>query len=483
MGNAPITVGVRTDKAHYTAGDVLTGRIFVSVKRDAPRQTVASSSSSSSLNISLIGQEVAKIHYTTSETYQETVRDGNGHRSVPRTREHHHYDDTKHDFFQLEYPICTFGSNELSPGGQYEYPFSIRLPGHLPSTMDCSKGQSSCHVQYQLTAKLVRPNAGLFDSTPSHTQTVLIAARAPKQTNTSAALPPETTPIYKSCCHCKVRGTMTLSAKVDKTVVAPNQTLQVEFAARNDSTVKVRTVRIQLDEIVDWRVHGRSEHVSRTLTKVELPAEEFPELAKQKRRNREYFGVSQSDELLEQVPPRRTKLTLPSFHILDSYQSGKCIQVRHVLTIRLNTKGCCATTPEGSILLNVVRQTAPSTGIGTTTADHNEASAPQAYYDDTVSSMTSSGHVQPSAPPSFQDDAHHFPYASVVVIDEDEHVYPGGNTNNNSLPKYGHPDLSLPEGQAVLPTDWSAQTADLVEVPMADAVLLDAYANHQHRYH
>ena len=61
MGNAqsPITCGVKFDGAEYSAGDTVTGTVFVF----CTRTTVADS-----VDVSIFGREKTCVHYTTTHT-------------------------------------------------------------------------------------------------------------------------------------------------------------------------------------------------------------------------------------------------------------------------------------------------------------------------------------------------------------------------------------------------------------------------------
>ena len=416
MGNTPVTVGLHTDQSCYTAGDLVTGKIYISVTKPQPATV---------LNIRILGEEHTIIHHTTNET----TSNGSGSNSTTTTREHDHYEEANSAFFNLDYPIHMFPKQiEV---GQYEFPFTINLPANLPSSIMCRKNQSYAQVHYQITAKL-QTTTGLFQQAPQKTQVLQILAAPPSgfADDSALQLPNERVPVTKCCC--RKQGHVALAASFDKTVVRPNETIGVAFTANNQSTVRVDTVRVILEEYIEWRAHGRSEKVHRVLQKVDLPASDYPELAKLHRKPNTYFGGS--NNTMDQHPlihnndtPGRSSIqvVVPT-GATDSYH-GRWIEVRHVLSVRLLTPGCCTTNPEACARLQICRTTAPLT-----------PSAPP----------TPLAPPSPSAPPS---------------------EYDMGMDMN--IP--AHASAPIVEAEAVLPAGWSAQTAEVVIIPMVEATLLD----------
>jgi hypothetical protein len=411
MGNTPVTVGLHTDQSCYTAGDLVTGKIYISVTKPQPATV---------LNIRILGEENTVIHHTTTET-------SNRHHSTSTTREEDHYEQASSAFFNLDYPIHMFPKQIQV--GQYEFPFTITLPSNLPSSIICRKRQSYAQVHYQITAKL-QTTTGLFQQAPQKTQVLQIMAAPPLGSANDSALqlPTERVPVTKCCCRKK--GHVALAASFDKTVVRPNETIGVAFTANNQSTVRVDTVRVILEEYVEWRAHGRTEKVHRVLQKVDLPASDYPELAKLQRNPNTYFGggsTSTGTSTMDQqhpfihnnnnTPARSIQGVRIPTDATDSYH-GRWIEVRHALSVRLLTPGCCATNPEACARLQIRRTTAPPTP------------------------------PTPSAPPSEYD------------LDVD-----------TNIPAPASAPIIV-EAEAVLPAGWSAQTAEVVDIPMVQATLL-----------
>jgi hypothetical protein len=98
-------------------------------------------------------------------------------------------------------------------------------------------------------------------------------------------LPREDVPVHNCCC--VQLGTMALEVMLSQTILQPHNSVQVQFRCRNQSMIKVLTVRMQLQQMVKWNVdhHQHSESVACDLDrKKDCEAKEYPELAKRHRR-------------------------------------------------------------------------------------------------------------------------------------------------------------------------------------------------------
>lgn len=453
-----MTIGVRTEKMHYRAGEVMRGKVYLSVR--------GKSEPALSILLQLRGQEHSVIHYTTSETERD------GRREETYTRDH--YDQAKNEFFHTEYPLHTFAGQQVR-SGQYEYPFSIHLPTTLPSSMRCDKGQSHCCVEYLVAVTLIRPPSGMFSSDPRDKQKLTIEATPALQefaNGSEVQMPPDEVPVHTCCCHNQ--GTMVLESQFDKTVVQPNDTIGVHFRGENFSKVKVRKVRIQLEEIVEWTAYGGNRETSkRTLYRKYLNAKQFPELDKLRRRRRRqrlqhYQGVSHEEIPFQgrsgedAIAWKQAAIQIPR-DAYDSYD-GVNVHIRHVASVQLLTKGCCTTNPDSTTLVKLYRFVPEVTAKPAEASATAAPSAPSSVYDEYPSTKsTASANAEPTAPAAnWDDDLLSSTAASVTAT-------------SASAPSelYDDVPVATPMAEAqLLPPDWNAQTAELVEIPMAEATVL-----------
>jgi hypothetical protein len=338
------------------------------------------------------------------------------------------------------------------------------------------RGHSSCEVKFEIIAEIYQRPASVVHTNP-HSKHELVVEASTDITlhdDTSLGLPAEMIPV-NGCC-CSKKGSMSLETKFDKTTIpvistitrhsssnqdgiAPN-TLSVDFRCQNRSTVRVDRIRMQLMETIEWTANGYQEQLKTVLVKVDLDASQFPELDKLRKRDRrrlqrrEYFGVDSDDMLTLQHQPWHTigPLQVPR-HAKDTYH-GRAIQIRHVLSVELITNGCCMSNPDASTMVQIYRRLAD-------TQDHDSqegfdsCSAPSAPLEDNGSSMV------PSAPSEFYDES----LSSTFYVAEVTRATPVHSSSN-----IVSADV-LVEAQA-LPPDWHAQTAEVVTIPMAEAIVL-----------
>lgn len=442
MGNSPITVGIRTQKLDYKAGDSVNGTVYMSVTKSGQR--------AQALVLQIVGREHAVVHYTTTETHRD------GH--AEHTRHHDHYDESTHDFMRIEYPLHRFESQQLV-SGQFEFPFSIQLPLDLPSSMQCQRGQSRCSVEYRLTATLMQPSSGIFSSNPSSEQLLNVVRIPPLNedtSNCSLELPVQEVPVVTCCCHNK--GNIMLQAQFNKTILQPQDNIEVQFRCRNNSSVRVHRVRVQLEQTTKWTTsRGREETVQDLLDRQNLDAKQFPELQKKPRRQRHEFGSANEQIPFQDSNWNRCAIRVPAT-VRDSYD-GRAIKIRHLISVQLLTDGCCTTDPDAATFVRIYHHLgAPHPAVasienlaGSFPHSQSPYKGGSGYFD--APSTTASYTEYPTTVPP--------PSAPPSQWDHSGGYYSGGGVT------------PMAEAQ-VLPADWNAQTADVVHIPMAEAVVLES---------
>jgi len=428
-----VTLGISTDHAAYKAGSTLSGTVYVSIQK---AQT-GGGMSQQTLNLELIGEEHAVIHHRTTEEH----RTGSGSNDRVR-RDQDHFENSTFSFFQVQVPLAYVETGQVA---RYEFPFSLTLPKTLPSSMKAQhQGQSYCEIRYRLKATL-GTSSGLFSS-PPHAEKLLsiMASPSPSSNGTQdpgLTSPREYVPVMGCCCCCS-QGTMMLEASSNRSILAPAQTCQVDFCAKNLSKQKVKNVEVSLVQVLEWNVNGRNEKIRRTLDRRQMDAKTMPELAKARRHKRqEYFGAPEQQGLAGGSDQRHSVQLQAPVEALDSY-AGRAVQVRHQILVTLKTKGCCSTNPQACLRCTI--------------ASGSELLAPKP----STSTSQDDPLAAPSAPPSYLDEttgSYSAPTTASVFVDE------GADT---------------PQAHATaLPKDWEAQTASVVEIPMAQAILLGPAAS------
>uniref|UniRef100_A0A7R9W0F7 Arrestin C-terminal-like domain-containing protein n=1 Tax=Pseudictyota dubia TaxID=2749911 RepID=A0A7R9W0F7_9STRA len=423
MGNKPCTIALRTDRATYVAGSTIAGTVYLCVAGKAQQ--------GSSLNLRIVGEESATVHHTTEERQHGR---GEGHR---HSETRHHYERSSFAFLSADYPISTFPNGGIPPG-QYEFPFEAALPPDLPASMRCEKGQSMCRVSYSMTAQIVDSGSFLGSSKPSASRDFCVVASSPPLRHlegTEIVVPPETIPV--STCCCFGRGSMTIGAQIDKSALRPTEMVKVGFFCKNNSTVKVANVKVSLEEEVTWRANGHTESFCKTADERLLGgAERMPELRETGRAKHRHLGFQGGYGHLStpEQPQREACLVVPP-NSKDTYE-GRLIDVKHrIIVMIMTTGGCCTTSPETYVSVSV-RRCPPET------VDGGEGSGELPLPNQSIQAFV--------APPAT------------------------GSSPLPSAPPREHQVNDLPEAELILPGKWSAQTADVVTVPVVEATVLDS---------
>jgi hypothetical protein len=344
-------------------------------------------------------------------------------------------------------------------------------------------------------------------SNPNAKEEINVAAKSLTMTHpdqdTSLQLPLEIVPINRCCCcSCTKQGSIALETKFDKTTLllcphnnsttttttisdtayrsnenGSNQNaVMVQFRCQNKSTAKVGSVHVELIETIDWHVNGHKESVKKILAESKKDAGLYPELdplwRKPTRLERRQQDDSEAHLLLQYKPWHAVgPLVVPS-HAKDTYR-GSGIQVRHVLNVQLKTLGWCTTNPDASSLVEIYRNPMTTTMVTTTTSASTAAATGVGVSHDDNFSCEQQQHTTPSAP--FEDE-----FSSTTMLQQVAtaplDVYDYNNTphgyNNKKINTNDFTSIPTVEAQIVLPEDWNAQTAEVVNIPMAEATVL-----------
>jgi hypothetical protein len=364
MGNAPVKIGIRLEKNVVEAGNVLKGRVYLSVQsRDQQARGV---------HLVLKGDEKSLIRRN------ETARD----------RDHRYSHSTSSSILHMDVPLTSFPTG-LVPSGQYEFPFEWPLPENLPSTMNCQLGDSRCSIEYHLTAYL--DNSGSLSILPDYSSQVTVTVVGSSRGEFVGTQMDLENYAIKSCC--AHRGTMTMGWDADTIVAAPGGTINVGIVGKNDSIVELKYLQAKLVETVTWSADGHNETIVGEIALSEIYVTDntlwTPLLSLPSRRERRHHHYETMDghfgaEILDNRYVAQLQL---SQNARDSYL-GNLIRVRHSLVVTAVTPGaCCVTSPESSVLVTVQRRMP----TGTTTAYASAvAPTPATVFEDQM--------ITPSAP-------------------------------------------------------------------------------------
>lgn len=328
MGNTAsgATCLIRLNSPGVYAGSALSGSVYLSVSTPIDAQV---------LQICISGKEYSHVHWTTTRS----VSDGNG---GTRSETDHHHAYASRRLIDVTMPLATYPARMVSPGF-YEHPFVAPLPVGLPSSMCASGGGGDCSISYKVSARLSRP--GMF-SWDVRAETPFVLCAVPLM---AAPFPyyaqPSTRPI--TVCCCIPRGRATLGAAVDDTLAARGQTLGVNIAMRNESTVQPERLFVAVTEFVRWSAGGHSNTSQRTVALSEFDPRTvagFSRLSDDEAKQLSPGSGATSAGVLYEMHARlqsgtnRTPLTIdPSAR--DTYAGG-VLSTSHGLSLRVKMP-CC----------------------------------------------------------------------------------------------------------------------------------------------
>ncbi|CAM9761348.1 unnamed protein product, partial [Laminaria digitata] len=247
------------------------------------------------------------------------------------------------DFLSYEVHLASFDGRATN--GTYSYPFSVLLPPGLPSSMQERGPQGvGCAIAYGFEARLHRP--GLLHTDAKAKSQLKVFSR-PQET--AAAMPvlvgPEAQTV-KTCC-CFKSGSMSIGFEADRSVVGINEPVRLTVVARNDSSLSVKSMHIEILQVCTWYAHGQKETNTRTVASMIVAGSQLGEVQRAagegNQRGRSAIAVDVAarqylQEMLASGAGTRYELLVPDDCIVST-ETG-LIDVRHSLSVRLKTPAC-----------------------------------------------------------------------------------------------------------------------------------------------
>jgi hypothetical protein len=356
------------------------------------------------------------IHLRFEGWEQIAVHDsGNHHHNASQNSRERRVESSTNTLIRVDYPIIKRDQLKV---GQYEYAFQWRLPADLPSSMHCKKKDSSvsfAEIRYTLTAYLAGPSK-TKNGLPKSDISLNIMAKPPRRTTRQIIADVEEYPV--NSCMFWSKGKVRLGWHAESDVVCPGGHLDVEVLGDNKSSREISYVSVKCIETVKWKSpeSSHSKAVTRTLCEKRLSVEDricwMPSLGLAARGEHSNYDPLHDEAM-------RTQITIPH-DARDSY-TGRLVTVRHMLVVCVETRGCATNSPESAFEVKIMRR------------------LPRAETTPTV---------PPSTTPSLP--------------------MPRTTTTAATTATLNH----IPEAQVVF-SEWGPVVEDPVEVPLAQAVLLD----------
>jgi hypothetical protein len=331
MGNSAPKIAVRVSQDSVVAGNVLTGRIYLSAH-------------GCDFSVRRI-----KMKFTGFEQSIIVLKENKNGKIQERK------ECVKCSIIDYDVVIKTFPSSGLS-GGQYEIPFEWQIPDWLPSTMTyChSIDKSRCSIEYHLKVYLDR-----FDYSDDKSEvfsTIPITIFGASSFKQSKIIMDCERYHLRACC-CSNRGVITMGWDANCTVARPGDRVTVGIIGKNESIVEVQHFLVEVVETITWTANGHKRNNMQKIASQKydidgntlwIPITKLP--TKHEMRNSRYETIP-LDNNPDILAGKKVGTIILNNDARDSYD-GKLIEIRHSLVISATTP-CCITAPQSSALIRV----------------------------------------------------------------------------------------------------------------------------------
>lgn len=205
---------IHTDKQQYYGGEIVSGQVILSVTKPLHVDGIY---------LKLCGKEFTEFDVERSKE----VNDGNGGTKTI------YYTQTlsqENTFFRRKY--CIFSTKSTLQGGNFVFPFQFQLQTNLPGTFDITNQKRfakdlKASINYQVGVEVAVP--GMLQPNLRHSQDILICEPLRGLIMCSDTL--KEAKVTFLCCIPK--GTVTLSANIDKNAYGPGETAQLHLIVDN----------------------------------------------------------------------------------------------------------------------------------------------------------------------------------------------------------------------------------------------------------
>jgi hypothetical protein len=246
---------IHTEKQQYYAGEVVSGQVTLSVVQPLHVDGIY---------LKISGSEMTEFDAARSRT----VRDSHDPQKT-RVETYTVRVDDCHTFFRRRY--CIYSTKSTLSGGNFVFPFQFQLDPKLPGTFEiCNKRQYSRHLQasvgYQVKAEVAVP--GLLKPNLYHSQEILINEPLRSMLMSSDTL--KEAKVTFLCCIPK--GTVTMSANIDRNAYSPGETVQLHLIVDNsESQVDLEAFTLKLRKDLSVRAGSDTYSAGGTVIKSSSP--------------------------------------------------------------------------------------------------------------------------------------------------------------------------------------------------------------------
>jgi hypothetical protein len=322
----------------------------------------------SEMHVQLIGLEKSAVRYTSNSGKHSSTHTAHAQRSLIQA-------------VLPVNPMQMIQNGRILPG-KYILPFDIELPEFLPTSMSASAHGSTCQIVYQV--KAVLKGSGMLYNYKCDRA---ISVKAQPLEKVVQPFEGEPSSVKVKLCCCLNRGTMTVGAHMEDTVLEKGETAKLSLSCRNNSTVRVQKVEANLTQIIQWHAGGHSASESRILQAMDFGTQGLDRKAKLLQRGESVRG--DQIQILEELQRGANShtVTMPP-NAFNTYQ-GQVMSIHHELRINVTTN-CCIDNPQVIIPIRTGESGNASTSRPPSTAPHADltesAMIPQGFSENAVQS-------------------------------------------------------------------------------------------------
>jgi hypothetical protein len=273
------------------------------------------------MHVQLLGFEKASVKYTSTNGKHTTTHTAHAQRCLIHSN--------------LPVSQSTMILNGRISPGKYILPFDIELPRFLPSSVRESGGGTDGRCEIVYTIKAILKGSGMLYNYQCNR---IIVVKAQPLENLVQPFEGEPSSVKVKFCCCFNRGTMTVGAHMEDTVLEKGQTAKLSLSCRNNSTESVEKVEAKLVQITRWYAGGHTDEQKRILQEMSFDTQGLDRKIKMLER-----GQSEREDQVQILEELRRganshMVTMPP-GALNTYE-GQVMSIKHELRIKVITSFC-----------------------------------------------------------------------------------------------------------------------------------------------
>lgn len=326
---------VKLDQPHYYAGEQVTGKVYLMLNQLYP---------GSKVNLKLKGKEKTLIIWTESvtETDQQDGTSRTTHREVEEK--------DSATCLKQTVNIYTFPGGQYLPPGQYEFPFSFRLPDGIPGTFHQQEYNLSASIYYKIEGFLEPADSSI----PKLKYKNLFTVREPVREAIQSVNKVTNTEVV--CCGCCMRyGTVGISASFERNTYCPSDEAKAIVQVDNKNCSKdVSSIALELRQVITVKAKSRTETRSHSIVSNSVAGVKARQVAEPRLNSIRLPPAPDLNAVFLEGEKRIRDAKAFSNKTINSTTNGVLIQSKFLLEAKATPDACCSNTAVSSIPCHIV---------------------------------------------------------------------------------------------------------------------------------